>query len=122
MGYWKRFECQWAVLNFDRAWDLYTESNQFNLVISKTGMVPKSKNTIIEEWPDRLKLLYEPLVDGRASAAAQREFDHLCAMFHDGDTRVVEWQKVDVELSWSQVDEWASHPRSVYFPHGNNCY
>jgi hypothetical protein len=121
-GYWQRGDCQFATMNWDTVWNLYKKANQFDLVASKTGMVPKSKNTIVEEWPERLKLVDEPLIDGRASAIAQREFDCLTAMFRDGDTRVVEWQKVDVELSWSEVEEWADHPQSVYFPHGQDCY
>jgi hypothetical protein len=48
------------------------------------GLEMKSKNTIIDPWPWRLK-----------TNATQKEFDLLLASGHDGSERYIEWKSID---------------------------
>ncbi|KYG40502.1 hypothetical protein M433DRAFT_116968 [Acidomyces richmondensis BFW] len=71
----------------DRLFDLYTKVHDFKGIERRSGTRMKSRNTIIEKWPIRLKLR-------RGQRGAQEEFDALMSCPHNPLNCYVEWVRV----------------------------
>ena len=70
--------------DYDKLFEQYMHMVDFALVSSKTGLKMKTKNTVIEAWPMRLKKVFgEP--------GAKEAFDRLEAGGSVGNERYVEW-------------------------------
>ena len=65
----------------DKAFQSYVKEYHFEEAAKAAGLKMKSKNTIVEAWPMRLK-----------SNATQDEFELLLASGHTGTERYVEWR------------------------------
>ncbi len=63
------------------------KSQNFKEIERQSGTKMKSKNTIIERWPMRLKLKH-------GQPGAQEEFDAALASRHDAWNCYVEWKRV----------------------------
>ena len=64
----------------------YMKVHDFEEIERQSGIKMKSRNTVIEKWPMRLKLR-------RGQRGAQEEFDAAMACPHDALTCYVEWKR-----------------------------
>lgn len=111
--FWEIVRARFLVKNPEKAWELYKGINRFDQSAADRGMRMKQRNTIVDEWPLRLKLTGRFKEDGRATADSQREFDLLRASGHDGTPRFVEWQKAEETDAAERV--LVDNPRAVHY-------
>lgn len=69
--------------DFDSLWTRYEQRHGFDGVAEGVGLRAKSKHTITEPWPMRLK-----------KGPTKAEFERLLRSSHTGGERYVEWQRV----------------------------
>ncbi|KAF4311294.1 hypothetical protein GTA08_BOTSDO13075 [Botryosphaeria dothidea] len=69
--------------DFDSLWTRYEQRHGFDGVAEGVGLRAKSKHTITEPWPMRLK-----------KGPTKAEFERLLGSSHTGGERYVEWQRV----------------------------
>ncbi len=67
--------------DFDELFRRFTRESRLDEITKVAGLTMKSKNTIVQPWPMRIK-----------ENATQREFDVLLASGHVGSERYVEWK------------------------------
>jgi hypothetical protein len=70
--------------DFDELFQRFMNECPIKEIGNMVGLEMKSKNTIIEPWPMRLKM-----------NATQDEFDVLLASDQNGSERYVEWKRID---------------------------
>lgn len=68
--------------DFDGLFSRFKRECRLDEISESIGLKMKSKNTIVQPWPMRIK-----------ENASQREFDILLASSHTGSERYVEWKK-----------------------------
>ena len=77
-----KFMCAQGLLwDFDELFSRFTHDCCLDEISKATGLKMKSKNTIVQPWPMRIK-----------ENATQREFNVLLASGHNGSERFVEWE------------------------------
>ncbi|KAG8157039.1 hypothetical protein KVR01_013029 [Diaporthe batatas] len=76
-----------SVSNHDNTFDRYVKNSGFAEAAERAGATRKKKNTVVEDWPFKLKL--RPGQPG-----AQDEFDRLICGAVSSKERYVEWKKV----------------------------
>ncbi|APA07182.1 hypothetical protein SS1G_04092 [Sclerotinia sclerotiorum 1980 UF-70] len=72
-----------AFRDFDRPFDKFQKHCRLNEIGPIVGLKIKSKNTVVEKWPLRLK-----------PGSAQEDFEILLASGHTGSERYVEWESL----------------------------
>ncbi|KAF7867297.1 hypothetical protein EAF04_005380 [Stromatinia cepivora] len=79
----KYIDARSAFRDFDRPFDRFQKECRLNEIGQIVGLKIKSKNTLIEKWPLRLK-----------PRSTQEDFDMLLASGHKGSERYVEWESL----------------------------
>ena len=82
-GFIKLMSAQGLLWDFDELFSRFIRDCRLDEIGQATGLKMKSKNTIVQPWPMRIK-----------RNATQSEFDVLLASGHNGSERYVEWESV----------------------------
>ncbi|KAK2592152.1 hypothetical protein QQS21_010160 [Conoideocrella luteorostrata] len=79
------YKCRDMVFDYDKYFQQYMALHEFETIGTSLDLEMKSQNTVIEEWPMRVKLLPD-------QPGAKEEFGKVLASSHVGWERYVEWK------------------------------